>query len=97
MTDERAEAIWKFEFEVTDTHKISMPQGSIILNVGSQRNGCICIWAVVDPSKPREIITLHIRGTGHPMGEAKPERYIGTAFDGPFVWHLFLDTGRRSR
>jgi len=54
------------------------------------KDGHWCVWAIVDldtrPPKPTGRIFWWY-GTGHPIGENK--RHVGSALDGPFVWHLF--------
>ena len=83
-------AIWKFEFEVADLVEIEMPAQYRILCVGSQKPRHICIWTMVDTEVTLIKRRFHIRGTGQPIDITFPDvDYIGTAFDGPFVWHVF--------
>lgn len=68
-----------------------MQRGAKILSVQIQGDR-ITLWAVVDTladEVPREI---NIRGTGHALRGVKPDSFIGTVQDGPYVWHVF-DSG----
>lgn len=78
--------IWKFPLDLEDSQIIDIPIGAKFLT--AQVQGCICIWAVVDPGKVSERRRILIRGTGHPFTGSE-ERYIGTVMDRAFVWHVF--------
>lgn len=84
-------SIWKFEFQVQDVVEIEMPQGARILSVGNQNKPYhICVWALVDPSAIKIKRTLYIFGTGQPVPQAiTGSSFVGTVFDGPYVWHVF--------
>lgn len=47
-----SERIWKFKFPINDNVCIDMPIGAEILTVQTQNN-TPCIWAIVNPTKPR--------------------------------------------
>lgn len=81
--------IWKFQVE----NVIEMPKGAEILTVQTQAMANRYtfdpyIWAKVDPRNETEIRKFEVIGTGHQFDDTGKE-YIGTYFDGPFVWHLF--------
>lgn len=82
--------IWKFPLAVTDTQRISMPEGAEILTVQLQ-NEQACLWAIVEPSADKEDRYFEVHGTGNPIhGDMGVERkYIGTFQQPPFVWHVF--------
>ncbi len=88
--------IWKLPLTVTDKQSINLPIDSEILSVQNQ-NGMPCLWALVDPEKPKEDILIEIFGTGHPvnydMGVTR--KYISTfqMEGGALVFHAFLYTG----
>lgn len=87
----KTKKVFKYEFPVDDGVVVELPFLSEILSVGTQRPGHICIWALVgipaNPSKPRR---FRVAGTGHPLeGMFTKANFIGTVFNGPFVWHVF--------
>lgn len=90
-TDGAPATVYKYEFPVGDTCYVTMPIGAKVISVGVQRERHICLWAVVNPEAETETRIFHVRGTGHPLRLAanNGSRFIGTVFDGPFVWHIF--------
>lgn len=75
----------------TEGGRISMPIRALIAHVHEQ-NGDICLWALIDGWETRvEDRNFAVFGTGHPIPEDKPLRYIGTAhlYDGETVSHVF--------
>jgi hypothetical protein len=92
-----AKAIWKFPLEVTDVQTVTMPFGSTLLCVQTQRE-VPCIWALVDadahPSELREARRIRIIGTGHTFHDsAEFGVYVGTfqLRDGALVFHVFAE------
>lgn len=66
-----------------------LPRGATILTIDVQ-HGQAQLWALVDPSEPREGRTFYMIGTGQSFGEdARSALHIATVQDGPFVWHWF--------
>ena len=62
------------------------PQGALFLKYDIQYANHV-IWLVVNPENPPQDYTFTITGTGF---DAPPNAiHRGTAFEGPFVWHLF--------
>ena len=49
----------------------------------------LCLWAQVDTEAELVEMQLEVYGTGHEILDHGMSVYIGTAFDGPFVWHVF--------
>lgn len=50
------------------------------------------LWYVCDPDAPLEELTVHVLPTGFPTSlELDKLPYLGTIFDLPYVWHLFLE------
>ncbi len=80
--------IWKFPLQLTDTQKIPMPKDAQILSAQVQ-DGTLCIWALVDPDRPKEERKIEIHGTGNASVNLLPKTFIGTAQMGMFVWHVF--------
>ena len=81
--------IWKYTIPVTDVVVIKVPEGARFLPfVASQAPGTLSLWAEVDPaSGPEERRTVLVIGTGNSAGDVG--RYIGSALDGAFVWHVY--------
>jgi DNA-directed RNA polymerase subunit RPC12/RpoP len=81
--------IFKYPLPIDDEIEISMPEGSKILTVQTQKEGP-CIWAIVDTDAPLTTRRLCLRGTGH-IFRGNEGKYIGTyqLDSGPFVFHLF--------
>jgi hypothetical protein len=72
------DTIWKFPVVCEDDWELTMPAGSIPLSVGV-RNGEPVLWAAVDSrATETELHRFHLRGTGHPLGEAVMHRFVGT-------------------
>lgn len=86
--------VYKYTFNRLSP-EITMPEGAKILHVAMQ-HGKPTLWALVDL---KDTVIKHrfvIRGTGHtvPAGVDKEAAaiytgFIGTFFDGPFVWHMW--------
>lgn len=81
-------SIWKWEITIGMPVTFYVPRGAVFLSFQLQR-GIPCAWAEVDPDAPTEQRAFVIRGTGHPYHPCVGDKYIGTAQDGPYVWHLF--------
>lgn len=73
-----------------DQTTIAIRAGATIRAIGVQRPREICLWAEVP--NDGEIVTRTFRVV--PTGIAVPGgwTYVGTAFDGPFVWHVYEAT-----
>jgi hypothetical protein len=90
--------IWKYpltgggfvDFKQAD-EEIEMPCTKRILHVGRDPQGQMCIWAMVNPEDPKNKYKISIRGTGHDASDVAHHQFIGTVFDGPYVWHIFID------
>jgi hypothetical protein len=84
----------KYRLPVVDgPTAISMYDGATIRVVGSQQPGEVCLW-VEAPAGDRPVTrTFQVAPTGGdvPAGGV----FVGTAFDGPFVWHVFEVTHAR--
>ncbi len=82
-------AVWKYQLRtISESQALEMPNGSILLRVDVQ-HGLITLWALVEPNlKP--IMRRHfvVIATGQEFLADRAE-YVGTAFIGHFVWHIF--------
>ncbi len=74
--------IWKF----SAVQLVIMPKGAIIRYFGLQ-HGEPTLWVEVDPDAEQEGRQFRQIGTGHLFEVGS--LYIGTWFEGPFVWHLY--------
>lgn len=79
--------VWKYGLSTEDVTSVAVPQGAQWLDVQVQ-NGWLCAWALVDPNRPLEEVTLHLVGTGVEF-DASGQAYIGTVQVGDFVFHAF--------
>lgn len=79
--------VWKFGvFSPSGDVTVDVPRGAEI-KATACNGGALSFWAVVDPNAPTEPRRFRIFGTGWSVEPGYT--YIGTGFDGPFVWHLF--------
>ena len=67
---------------------VPMPIGAEIVSA-DVRDGKITIWALIDTEAETEQRRFIYVGTGFDVSELESTQYIGTVFDGPFVWHVF--------
>lgn len=89
-------AVWKFQFEITDTFTIDMPDGARVLHVGLQGD-TPTIWCLVNPEAGPCPVAFILRGTGQPFEEslARACVHVGTfqMAGGQLVFHLFTENG----
>lgn len=80
--------IWKFT--LTPHGFVEMPAGAKVLTTAAQGDD-ICIWAEVDSGAEKETRHFEVYGTGHEMKQDMgiDRRYVGTAFLGPLVFHVY--------
>lgn len=88
--------IYKYPLEISDVSTLTMPSGAKPLKVEMQ-NGASHLWALVDTDQPDAEYEIRCFGTGQPisleyceLGAFPRPEYIGTVFDGMFVWHFLL-------
>jgi hypothetical protein len=81
----RRRTIWKFQLTAME---ISMPFDAEICTFQYQA-GVPCVWAIVDPDVMSVTRRFRIFGTGSELPTIDQCCYVGTAQEGPFVWHLF--------
>lgn len=68
---------------------LEIPRSAQVVKTEMQ-DGNIFIWAIVDPAEKTIVRDFSFYGTGH---ELPPHAsYIGTVFEGPFVWHVMETT-----
>ena len=66
---------------------VAMRAGTLIRAVGVQRPSEICLWAEVPDDGPIEPHAFRVIGTGWDVPD--PGTYLGTVFEGQFVWHVY--------
>jgi hypothetical protein len=76
-----------YKFPLDQDNFAGVPLGAEFLSVAMQ-NGRLTVWAIVDPLAETELRQFAVYGTGQEL-RSKREDFIGTVFDGPFVWHVF--------
>ena len=89
-------AVWKFILEGHGINRIEVPAGAEFLFAGIDgKTGNVCVWAKVstDPNHVKEEVGIYLAATGEEL-PFRIERYIGTATDGLFFWHVFEIKGR---
>lgn len=83
--------IYKYPLRLTDVQTMRAPEGARFLSAQSQ-HGEITVWALVAPDAPIESYTVRIVGTGNPIqpNDLTGLRYLNTAQQDGFVWHVFV-------
>ena len=69
---------------------VELPNIAEILSVGAQGED-LFLWVQVNTDTPKIERYFEVFGTGHEIDYegVRSRRFIGTAFMGPFVWHVF--------
>lgn len=90
--------VWKYPLPVDDTadhFTVDLPAQFAELLTVQVQNGTPCLWAMVEPSAPKQTWHFHWVGTGHdipePVEHTDGRVYLGTVqlYDGALVLHLF--------
>jgi len=76
-----------YKFPLDQDYMAEVPIGAQFLSVAMQ-NGRVTVWAIIDPLAETELHQFQVYGTGQEL-RSKREDFIGTVFDGLFVWHVF--------
>lgn len=79
--------VWKFVLRDIDEQDVEMPAGAQLLHAGLDPTGTVCVWARVDPAKPRQARRIRIARTGNPLGDVGA--HVGSFVDGRLVLHVF--------
>ena len=82
--------VYKFPLEIEGVQTVKIPACYNLLHVAMQRD-VLTLWAEVVTENRLVDVTILIFGTGHSMPDTHKE-YIGTVFQGPFVWHVYSAT-----
>lgn len=80
--------VLRWEIPVDDGWRSFTLPASDVLHVDVKKPGVVSFWTIGDDARSWQVRRFRVFGTGQPL---PPEagRYIGTAMDGPLVWHLF--------
>jgi hypothetical protein len=83
--------IYKYPLIRRGTQAVMVPANCVILKVGVQDRDMF-LWAMVETEAPMVPRTVHVVGTGHPVPpDLTNLDFFDTIFDGPFVWHIFIE------
>jgi len=85
------QVIYKYALQVIDVQTLQIPEGMEPLHVDMQ-DGILTLWAKVNTTAPITPYIIYVLGTGHPLPKVG-EIYLGTVFDGSFVWHVHWRVG----
>ena len=80
--------IYKYQIDLAPRTDIEMPYGAKILTVGRQ-DGKLMLWAEIDANNLMAKRIIWLIGTGWSAACSEHCPYIGTIFDGDFVWHIY--------
>lgn len=81
--------VWKTKLQILDgAQNISLPYDYEVLTVAMQ-GGTPTLWFRCNPYSPMISVRFVVCGTGQPAPDQYQGKYIGTCFDGPYVWHVF--------
>lgn len=77
-----------YKYILSRSGEMLLPKNSKVLTVGMQDTN-FCIWVEIDKDETlQEHRTFAVYGTGWEM-EDREHCYIGTAFEGNYVWHIY--------
>ena len=81
--------IWKYPITPNENMFIDMPKGAQIIHINTQ-HGSPHLWAIVDPSEPKETRVFGVYGTGHTLPES-PKSHVGSflMYNDNLVFHVF--------
>ena len=85
--------IYKYEIPVGGG-EVNLPDDAKILSVGAQGKS-LFLWAEVSPERSEYPRHIEVFGTAHQItcDVGISREFIGTAFMGPLVWHVYEYTG----
>lgn len=79
--------IWKSP--ISEHRKIiHVPDGATFLHAGMQ-DEVITLWYRCSTEMEKLKVQVIVAGTGHNSADTIGATYLGTVFDGPYVWHIF--------
>lgn len=91
------------KYPLSPAHLFFLPTNHRVIHFGiihraidrDVQQGTIHLWAEVDPDSPKRPFAAVVV----PTGEEPPEnaKHAWTWFDGPYVWHLYVDAALQLR
>lgn len=72
---------------------ITVPEGAKLLSAIEQENRITIYSLVEDPNARLSYRTVFIGGTGKSINHSRFSKFLGTVKVGPFVWHVFCESG----
>lgn len=80
-------SIWKFKLSSSQQPQtLKIPSGGVILH-SSRQEPDICLWVEVNENNEFINRDFLVIGTGWEVPQNSV--YIGTVFDGSYVWHIY--------
>lgn len=93
--------IYKYPILCTDIaayQEIEIHAGATILSAGRDLNGDICIWAMIEDTRPMAKKNIYCIGTGWPLdaifASGELIKFIDTIKEEPYIWHIFYGEDR---
>ncbi len=77
-----------FKYDISDFSAM-MPDDMEFLHAGTDPEGKMCIWAIVNPQATLRKREFFIFPTGWAM-PTRAMRHLGTVVNNQFVWHIFI-------
>jgi hypothetical protein len=83
--------IYKYPLEITESQILHIPSTRKILSIGLDPQGCLCVWAAVDPMTPLIAIRAYIIPTGcAPPATDSDAQFFATVRDHASMRHVYL-------
>lgn len=86
-------SVWKWAIPTKTEFVISMPINAKFLHLTDHPQLAMW-WEIPDTGAPKESHTFKVFGTGWEMPDT-PMVYLGTVFQGPFVFHVYDEVERK--
>lgn len=83
--------VWKYDIQIDDRFTLDLPTGSVIRHVACQGVSPYMWVEVPDSNLRTEKRTFRVFGTGHDQTGMKWPKYLGSVFQGIYVWHIYED------
>jgi hypothetical protein len=81
--------IYKYKLAIEAEQTLHIPGGRNNCLLVAAQDGALTIWFEVDTTQPEQPHTIHVVGTGRPVENMELKTHLGSAIEGPFVWHVY--------
>jgi hypothetical protein len=82
--------IWKFNLDDAQNETtFEAPAPARVMSAGLDPAGRPSVWVEVESDAKKVERTVFLYGTGHPI--ETNGRFVGSIFDGSFVWHVYTE------